>query len=101
METPACGDERPRFHVRMMFMIVLGKVQGHWTIGFAVNELLHFGIGMGADFVGSTLRENPPASEHNHSRRDAEGARHVVMDDDRRTAQRFLPSEHSVYDWGC
>src|ERR1044071_2223894 len=77
------GNERARLDVRMVLVIVLRKIQRHGAVGFAVDELLHFWIRVGANFVWSTLRDDGAASEHNHSGRNAKRARHVVGYNDR------------------
>src|SRR5258708_7125061 len=64
---------------------------------FAVNELLNLRVRQCADLVGSAAREDLAlvwsSAEHQHSRADAEGAGHVMRDDDggdADTARDFL-----------
>lgn len=82
MKSMARAEEWTRFNMRMVFVLFLREIQWDRAVGFAVDELLHFGIGAVADFIGRTLRDNAAASKHNHPGRDAKSARHVVRHDD-------------------
>ena len=58
METMARPDKWPRFHVLVIDMFFLRKIQWNWTIGFTIDELLHFRIWTGANFLRRSLRHN-------------------------------------------
>ena len=62
METVAGSDERARLDILMMLMLFLRKIQRDWPVGLAVDELLHFGIVAGADFIGRALRDDRPVA---------------------------------------
>ena len=54
MEAAARGNERTRGDVLMI--LLLREIQRHGAVGFAVDELLHLGVRVVADFVGRSLR---------------------------------------------
>ena len=86
MKSAARGDTWTRLNVRMVLVLFLKEVQWHRAVRFAFDELLHLGMGAGADFIWRTLRDNATGSKHNHPRSDAERARHIMRDHDRRHA---------------
>ena len=82
MKSVARAKKRTRLNVGMVFVLFLREIQWYRAVGSAVDELLHFGIGAGADFIRRTLCDNAAASKHNHPGPDAKSARHIVRHDD-------------------
>src|SRR5437588_10095840 len=64
MESVTRPDKRSRLHVLMVFMFVLGKIKGDRPVGFAVDELLHFGIRAVSNLVRRTLLDNQAVAKH-------------------------------------
>ena len=80
MKPATRGDTWAWRNVRMILVFFLKEVQWHGAVRFAFDELLHLGIGAGADFIWRTLRDNATGSKHNHPGADSKRARHVVRD---------------------
>ena len=82
MKSMTRADKGARFYMLMMFMFLLRKIQRDRTVGFAINKLLHFGIGAGANFIRRALRDNRTVSKHDHSGGDSKCTGHVMRHDD-------------------
>src|SRR5437870_13156611 len=78
MEAAACRYTRTRLDLLMMLVLVLRKIQWNGTVGPAIDELLHFRIGIISDFVRRTLRDNSAVTQHNHASGNAKRAGHVM-----------------------
>src|SRR4030095_6582942 len=78
MKSITCRNEGARFNVLMVLVVFLRKVQRHWTVSLAVNELLHFRVWIVANFVGRSLRDDATVTKHDHASRNAKGAGHIV-----------------------
>ena len=78
MKSTARRDTWPRFNMLMFLVLFLRKIQRHGAVSFAVDKLLHFGIGVVPNFIWCALRNNTAVAEHDHARRDTKGAGHIV-----------------------
>ena len=82
MKAKTRAHERARLHVLMMLMLILRKIQRDRPVCFSVDKLLHFRVSARANFFRCALRDDRTMTEHDHARRNAKSARHVVRDDD-------------------